>query len=108
MALVPVASLVSLRGTFAGLLLGVLGVAFAGPLSARDLSSSDDTIRDRIIAESIASYPGNCACPYSTMRNGRACGGRSAYSRPGGRSPVCYRQDIGPEMVNRWRSVAGR
>nr|WP_312795593.1 SOS response-associated peptidase family protein [Tianweitania sp.] len=25
------------------------------------------------------------------MRNGRRCGGRSAYNRPGGRSPVCYR-----------------
>jgi hypothetical protein len=24
-----------------------------------------------------------CACPDDTMRNGRACGGRSAYSRPG-------------------------
>jgi hypothetical protein len=28
-----------------------------------------------------------CACPDDTMRNGRACGGRSAYSRPGGASP---------------------
>src|SRR6185312_15212693 len=25
-----------------------------------------------------------CACPDDLMRNGRACGGRSAYSRPGG------------------------
>lgn len=33
---------------------------------------------------------GRCDCPYDLMRNGRACGGRSAYSRPGGRSPVCY------------------
>jgi hypothetical protein len=24
------------------------------------------------------------------MRNGRACGGRSAYSRPGGAAPLCY------------------
>jgi hypothetical protein len=28
-----------------------------------------------------------CACPDDTMRNGRACGGRSVYSRPGGASP---------------------
>jgi uncharacterized protein YgiM (DUF1202 family) len=35
-------------------------------------------------------YVGTCDCPYDRMRNGRACGGRSAYSRPGGRSPVCY------------------
>ena len=36
-------------------------------------------------------YVGTCDCPYDLMRNGRSCGGRSAYSRPGGRSPVCYR-----------------
>ncbi|MGV1910363.1 SH3 domain-containing protein [Agrobacterium vitis] len=35
-------------------------------------------------------YVGTCDCPYDLMRNGRACGGRSAYSRPGGRSPQCY------------------
>lgn len=35
-------------------------------------------------------YVGRCDCPYDLMRNGRACGGRSAYSRPGGRKPVCY------------------
>ncbi len=33
---------------------------------------------------------GRCDCPYDLMRNGRLCGGRSAYSRPGGRSPACY------------------
>ncbi|RWK45425.1 MAG: SH3 domain-containing protein, partial [Mesorhizobium sp.] len=31
---------------------------------------------------------GRCDCPYDLMRNGRLCGGRSAYSKPGGRSPV--------------------
>jgi hypothetical protein len=35
-------------------------------------------------------YVGTCDCPYDLMRNGRRCGGRSAYSRPGGRSPICY------------------
>lgn len=35
-------------------------------------------------------YVGTCDCPYDMMRNGRACGGRSAYSKPGGRNPVCY------------------
>jgi len=33
---------------------------------------------------------GSCDCPYDVMRNGRSCGGRSAYSRPGGRKPKCY------------------
>lgn len=35
-------------------------------------------------------YVGRCDCPYDLMRNGRRCGGNSAYSRPGGRNPVCY------------------
>lgn len=35
-------------------------------------------------------YVGVCDCPYDRMRNGRRCGGNSAYSRPGGRNPVCY------------------
>lgn len=33
---------------------------------------------------------GSCDCPYDTDSAGRRCGGRSAYSRPGGASPVCY------------------
>lgn len=33
---------------------------------------------------------GRCDCPYDEMRNGRSCGGRSAWSKPGGRQPVCY------------------
>ena len=35
-------------------------------------------------------YVGRCDCPYDLMRNGRRCGGRSAYGRPGGRSPQCF------------------
>lgn len=35
-------------------------------------------------------YVGTCDCPYDRMRNGSVCGGRSAYSRPGGRNPQCY------------------
>ncbi|WAL58870.1 hypothetical protein [Thermocoleostomius sinensis] len=36
---------------------------------------------------------GSCDCPYDTDRAGRRCGGRSAYSRPGGNQPVCYFED---------------
>ena len=35
-------------------------------------------------------YYGTCDCPYDRTRKGARCGGRSAYSKPGGRSPVCY------------------
>ncbi|MCJ8323301.1 MAG: SH3 domain-containing protein [Rhizobiales bacterium] len=36
-------------------------------------------------------YYGTCDCPYDRASNGSRCGGRSAYSRPGGRSPICYK-----------------
>lgn len=39
---------------------------------------------------SRAPVSGSCDCPYDSDSSGRRCGGRSAYSRPGGRSPVCY------------------
>jgi hypothetical protein len=60
---------------------------------------STEQIKQQIIAESLASYPGNCPCPYNTTRNGRSCGGRSAYSRPGGYSPICYPQDVTQEII---------
>ena len=65
--------------------------------------ATDDEIRRYMIGESLASYPGNCPCPYNTDRAGRRCGGRSAYSRPGGRSPLCYPTDITDEQVKRMR-----
>jgi uncharacterized protein YraI len=50
------------------------------PVAAR--SRSGEAVRDP--------YVGTCDCPYDRMRNGRLCGGNSAYSKPGGRSPLCY------------------
>jgi len=50
--------------------------------------------KQKIIQESLASYPGNCPCPYKTDRAGRSCGGRSAYSRPRGYAPKCYASDV--------------
>lgn len=38
-----------------------------------------------------ASRSGSCDCPYDTDSAGRSCGSRSAYSRPGGASPICYK-----------------
>ncbi|NJL81414.1 MAG: hypothetical protein HC815_31320 [Richelia sp. RM1_1_1] len=40
-----------------------------------------------------AAVSGKCDCPYDTDKRGRSCGDRSAYSRPGGASPVCYLSD---------------
>ena len=49
---------------------------------------------EQMIQESIAKYPGKCPCPYSIMSNGKKCGKRSAYSKPGGYEPLCYVSDI--------------
>lgn len=67
------------------------------------ITLSDQEIKKRIIQASIASYPGNCPCPYNSARNGSRCGGRSAWSRQGGYSPICYENDVTEEMVNNWR-----
>jgi hypothetical protein len=60
-----------------------------------------------IVAESRRAYHAGgrpCACPDDTMRNGRACGARSAYSRPGGRSPLCYPTDVTELMISHYRA----
>jgi len=49
-----------------------------------------------------------CACPDDLMRNGRACGARSAYSRPGGAAPKCYPSDITETMISSYRMAAAR
>ena len=77
-------------------------VLFSSAVSAK-ASVSDEHIKQAIISESIASYPGTCACPYNSARNGSSCGGRSAWSRGGGYSPICYRSDVTKEMIRQWR-----
>ena len=57
-----------------------------------------------LIAESIAAYPGPCACPYQSARNGSSCGKRAAYVRPGGYAPLCFAGDITPAMIEEYRS----
>jgi hypothetical protein len=65
---------------------------------------SDEDIRSLIIEQSVASYSGSCPCPYNSDRAGRRCGGRSAYSRPGGAAPICYPSDVTDVDVQRFRS----
>lgn len=71
-------------------------------------SMSDAEIRQELIRQSIASYSGSCPCPYSTARNGSRCGGRSAYSRPGGAAPLCYARDVSQAQVEAYRRRNGR
>lgn len=72
----------------------------AAPVLAReDAAGTEQQIKQRIIEESIASYPGRCPCPYNVTRNGSACGARSAWSRKGGYAPICYEREVTKEMV---------
>ena len=64
---------------------------------------TDAEVKQQIIDESIADYSGSCACPYNSARNGSRCGGRSAYSKPGGASPICFKDQVTAEMVKKWR-----
>lgn len=73
----------------------------AGDVKSKKLT--DAQIRKLLIEQSIQSYPGKCPCPYNSMRNGRTCGGRSAWSKPGGYAPLCYERDVTDEMVAQWR-----
>jgi hypothetical protein len=41
---------------------------------AKNSSVSSEQVKENVIAESIASYPGVCACPFNRARNGSACG----------------------------------
>jgi hypothetical protein len=62
--------------------------------------------RQAVVRDSVAAYMAtgrSCACPYNSARNGSSCGGRSAYNRPGGASPLCYPSDVTDEMVLNWR-----
>lgn len=84
------------------IILSSLLILFLVPTS---FAMSDKEIQNHLIKESIQSYPGNCPCPYNTTRNGSRCGGRSAYSKPGGYSPVCYPKDVTPEMIRQYRKT---
>lgn len=85
--------------------IALLGQLFM--VSSQAAAVSDDAIRQQMIQESLDDYPGNCPCPYNIMRNGRSCGGRSAYSRPGGYSPLCYKDDVSDEDVRDYRQSHG-
>lgn len=45
---------------------------------------------ERSLPASREPKAGSCECPYDTDSRGRTCGGRSAFSRGGGRSGACY------------------
>ncbi|ELQ3994839.1 hypothetical protein RNP97_002048 [Enterobacter bugandensis] len=74
-----------------------------GNAVAKANALSDTQVKNEIIAESIADYPGVCACPFNQARNGSSCGRRSAWSKAGGYSPICYQNEVTAEMIKEWR-----
>ena len=89
----------------------IVAFALLGTLAATGVSAaamSDAQVRQEMIAESLTGYPGICPCPYNTARNGNSCGRRSAYSRPGGYSPLCYPTDISQAKVEEYRREHGQ
>ena len=88
------------RTMFLVIALITLGASVAGFTA----ELSDDQVKAEIIKQSIATYPGRCPCPYNLDSSGRQCGGRSAWSKPGGAAPLCYPADITPDMVEDWRA----
>lgn len=80
-----------------------MGLCLAFTVEAKQNGQSTEVIKQKIIQQSIDSYPGNCPCPYNTARNGSRCGKRSAYNRAGGYTPLCYPQDVNDQMVREHR-----
>jgi hypothetical protein len=81
----------------------MLVVASLSAQAAKSLT--DAQVKAAIVKASIASYAGSCPCPFNTDGAGRRCGARSAYSRPGGKSPLCYIDDVTAKMVQAYRSA---
>jgi hypothetical protein len=77
------------------------GLMLAGGALAAEMT--DDAVRERIVRDSVAAYPGNCPCPYNTDRAGRRCGERSAHSKPGGAKPICYSHEVSDQQVRDFR-----
>jgi hypothetical protein len=81
-----------------------VGLLVVGVVAAKEAERlSDSQVRDRIVAESQAAYPGNCPCPENLDRAGRKCGARSAWSKPGGQNPICYAKEVSEEQVRQYR-----
>ena len=86
------------------LLSALLTHLFFGNIAVAKENLSDDKVKQAIIDESIPAYPGTCACPFNSARNGSSCGRRSAWSKAGGYSPICYKKEVTKEMIKDWRA----
>jgi hypothetical protein len=72
------------------------GAAWAGETTV-------EQVREQIVRASVASYSGSCACPYSNDAAGDPCGARSAWSKKGGKTIVCFAHEVTDEQVRQFR-----
>ena len=89
---------IRLTSTWCAALIMLLAFAVA-PLHAKE---DLEAIKQRMISESLSQYHGNCPCPYNYASNGSHCGARSAYTKRGGTSPLCYPTDITERQAQEW------
>ena len=89
-------------------LLTICLLLFTSQVFADNKNFTDSQIKQMIIQQSINSYPGRCPCPYHAASNGSRCGGRSAYSRSGGYSIICYEEDVDNAMVTIYREYLNK
>lgn len=78
-----------------------LGLCLFGAVQASAALGPSAAEMCQVIQGDIAQYLATghlCPCPYNRMRNGALCGNRSAWAKPGGRSPRCYFQDVTGEF----------
>jgi hypothetical protein len=79
----------------------------ASPENKRN-TMTDAAVIAAVILGSIAAYKAMgkpCACPSDTMKNGRSCGGNSAWSRGGGFKPLCFPTDITAGIIQAYRAT---
>jgi len=69
-------------------ILFLMGLCLAFNVEAKQVGSSTEVIKRKIIQESIESYPGNCPCPYNTAR---------------GYTPYCYPEDVSDREVKEYK-----
>jgi hypothetical protein len=70
----------------------------ATPISSYS-PATDAQIQAILVARSLASFHGDCPCPYSVGRDGQRCGERSVYSRSTSSPLLCHPHDVTPKMI---------
>jgi len=80
-------------------LLGFANTSYAKkPLDEKEITNI-------LIKQSIRNYSGSCPCPFNRDKAGRRCGKRSAWSKPSGKSPLCFPSDVTETMISSYKKA---